>query len=268
MAARNAFAGKTVLITGGASGFGFELARQLLHAGAKPIVLDTDGEAIGKLTNISGYICDITDIGALAQTCVEIEAAYGPIDIAVANAAIDMSGEAHLYSAEDWARILDVNLKGVTNLIAAIYPKMVERQSGQFLFISSGSGRVGFPFGLPYTTSKSALNGLAAGLRAEAAPHNVDIHIAILPLLQGGLADKADSQSGTDRLAWLAAVPGKTYSLPAAARATLKGLARNKPRIVFPRHQAFAYWLMDVFPPLGTLIRRQLVAKFHQVGRK
>ncbi|MEM6900975.1 MAG: SDR family NAD(P)-dependent oxidoreductase [Pseudomonadota bacterium] len=268
MAIQNAFAGKIILITGGAAGFGLELARQLLRAGARPIVLDTDAEAIGELTNIIGYICDVTDAASLAKACAQIESNHGPIDIAIANAAIDMSGEAQLYSADDWARILDVNLKGVTNLIGAIYPKMVERQSGQFLFISSGSGRIGFPFGLPYTTSKSALNGLAAGLRAEAAPHNVDIRIAILPLLQGGLAAKPDGQPGTDRLAWLAAVPGKTYSLPAAARATLKGLTRNKPRIVFPRHQAFAYWLMDVFPPLGTLIRRQLVAKFHQVGRK
>ncbi|MEM9669356.1 MAG: SDR family NAD(P)-dependent oxidoreductase [Pseudomonadota bacterium] len=262
-----AFAGKIALITGGASGFGLELARQLQYAGARPIILDIDAEAVGQLTNITGYICDVTDAAALAKICTQIEAAHGPIDIAIANAAIDISGEAHLYSADDWSRILDVNLRGTTNFIAAVYPKMVERQAGQILFISSGSGRIGFPFGLPYTTSKSALNGLAAGLRAEAISHNVDVRIAILPLLAGGLADKSDSQSGVDRRTWLAALPGKTYPLTKAASATLKGLAGRHPRIIFPRHQAFAYWLMDVCPPLGTLVRRQLVAIFHKVGR-
>jgi len=268
LSGHRAFVGKVALITGGVSGFGLELARQLKTAGANPIVLDVDAGAIGNLTGIIGHVCDVTDASALADSCAEIEAVHGPIDIAVANAAIDMSGEAHLYRAEDWTRILDVNLKGSTNLIAALYPRMVDRRSGQFLFVSSGSGRIGFPFGLPYTASKSALNGLAAGLRAEALGHNVDVRIAILPLLDGGLSKKSHSQPGTDRLAWLSSVPGHVYNLPDAARAVLKGLAGGKARIVFPWHQAFAYWLMDAIPPIGHVVRRQLVAKFHKVGRK
>lgn len=268
MTVQSAFAGKITLITGGVSGLGRELARQLKAAGARPIVLDIDAEAIDQLTDIGGYVCDVTDADALGQICTEIETDHGPIDIAIANAATDMSGEAHLYSAQDWARILDVNLTGVTNLIAAIYPRMVERRSGQLLFISSGSGRIGFPFGLPYTVSKSALNGLAAGLRAEAEQFSVGVSLAVLPLLQGGLAEKELSQPGTDRAAWLSALPGKTYPLDEVARATLGGLARNRARLVFPPHQAAAYWLMDALPPLGTTVRRQLVAKFHQVGRK
>ncbi|MEM7663439.1 MAG: SDR family NAD(P)-dependent oxidoreductase [Pseudomonadota bacterium] len=268
MTARNAFAGKTAIITGGASGFGLELARQLKAAGAIPVVLDIDAKAIDALPDIPGHVCDVSDAAALADTCTRIEANHRPIDLAIANAAIDMSGEAHLYGPEDWSRVLDVNLKGVTNLIAVVYPKMVTRRSGQLLFISSGSGRIGFPYGLPYTTSKSALNGLAAGLRAEAEPFNIGVSLAILPLLQGGLANKNLSQPGTDRKAWLSAMPGKTYSLSDAATATLRKFVHNPARIVFPHHQAMAYWLMDAFPPLGTLIRRQLVAKFQKVGRK
>ena len=267
---QNRFPWRTALITGGASGFGLELARQLHDAGVHAVVLDIDTgavEALKAAAKIEAHLCDVSDPKALREACAQLSAAHGSIDLAVANAATDLTGEAHHYTAEDWSRILDVNLKGATNLISAVYPTMVDRQAGRLVLVSSGAGRIGFPLGLPYTASKAALEGLAQGLRAEASHYGVGVSVATLPSLGGGLATRDLNLPGIDRAAWLGALPGKAVDMGVAARAVLRGAAANQGRIVVPWHQGVAYWLMDAVPPLGTLVRRQLVAKFHKIGR-
>lgn len=263
MATRVSFADKRVLISGGASGFGAALAKEIISTGGHVRVLDLDTSPIDPL--IKTTLCDMRDADAVFLAVQSFESEFGSPDIAICNAATDMTAEAHEFAPEDWSRILDTNLKGAANLIAATYPDMVDRGAGHIVIISSGAGRLGFPMGLPYATSKAGLNGLARTLRAEARPMGVAVSLVTLPLLQGGLATKSLAGPGVDRQAYLRSVPGTTYPVGEIARKAAIGLAKQSANVVLPRHMGFVYWAIDVFPFIGTIIRRRLVANYHAI---
>ncbi|MEL6323222.1 MAG: SDR family NAD(P)-dependent oxidoreductase [Pseudomonadota bacterium] len=241
-------------VTGGATGFGAELLAQLRDLGAQAVSLDVKP---------GGVACDVRFLGDVKAAITTIEQTYGPVDIAIANAAIDLTAPTHHLSSDDWMQVLDVNLRGAVNLLQSVYPAMVARGAGQILFVSLGAARIGFPFGVPYSTSKGAISNLARSLRAEAAPLGVKINLVELPVLEGGLMTNTAATDGTDRQAYLNRVRGERTTLETAARLVIDGLKADKARIVFPRTNALSYWLADAFPLLGHAIRADLVRAFH-----
>lgn len=268
MVSRPSLAGRNVLISGGASGFGAALAAELVRSGARVHVLDLDISGVGSLAGggVTGATCDVRDGDAVMLAARSSESGIGPADIVICNAATDMTAEAHVFAPADWSRILDTNLKGAAHMVAAAYPGMVARGRGHFVFISSGAARLGFPMGLPYATSKAGLDGLARTLRAEAEPKGVAVSLVTLPFLDGGLACRPLAAPGVDRAAYLRSVPGRRHPVDRIARRVADAIARRSRDIVLPRRMALAYWAVDVVPALGTLIRRRLVANYRAVG--
>lgn len=264
MAGEHLYKGKLALITGGASGLGLALANELSLLGAKPVLIDIQhADAPYPLE-----ICDITDAPALAATVAKIKSARGPVDIAIANAGIDVTGEAHTFTAAQWQTIIATNLMGATNLISAVYPDMVARRAGRLILISSGAGLIGFPFGAPYTASKAGLIGLGKALHSEAATHGVTVNVACPPILETPLLATGKAKPGIDRHAFIASLAKAPMSAQRAARTILKPTNSHKLLQIFPMQLRLAHTFSNLFPGFARLIRKDIITKFNTHGRK
>ena len=255
---------KLAIITGGASGLGLALADELAARGAKSILIDIQHAD----TSHRLEIADTTDAEALASVIEKLKSEHGRIDIAIANAAIDLTSEAYDLTAEDWRAIINTNLIGATNLIAATYPDMVARREGRLILVSSGAGLIGFPFGAPYTASKAGLIGLAKALHAEASTHGVRVNVACPPILDTPLLTTGKAKPGIDRAAFIASLAKTPMPAEKAAKHILNPRNSRKLLNIFPLQLRMAHTFSSLFPPLGRAIRSDIITRFNRHGRK
>jgi|GEM_PF-2606537 len=263
MAHKQTYQNKTAIITGGASGLGLALADQLAKLGATPVLIDTAERDIPYHLEIA----DVSDAGALSSAIGRIVKTHGPVEIAIANAAIDLTGEAHTFTPAEWRKIIEVNLIGATNLVSAVYPDMAKRQSGQLILIASGAGLIGFPLGAPYTASKAGMIGMAKALRAEATRFGVSVCIACPPALDTPLFATGKAKPGIDRQRFLTALDKTPMSAQTAADHILRKAAADKSPIIFPAKIALGDKLTTLFPSLGEKVRAGLLKTFDRHGR-
>ncbi len=162
-----------VLITGASRGLGRALALGFRAKGWTVSACATDPQAIQSLASELGtehlaLSCDVTrtaDVGGFSARVLE---RFGPPDLLLNNAAV-INPNAPLWevSAEEFSRVIDVNLKGVHAMIRALLPSMIARGSGVVVNFSSGWGRSTSPEVAPYCATKWGIEGLTAALAAE-----------------------------------------------------------------------------------------------------
>ncbi len=178
--------GKSVIVTGGASGIGLACVREFLDDGAYVTVCDINPEApqIDAGTNGGKYIyvrCDVTDkasVEAMVNAAVE---AFGTVDILVNNAGIniprllvDPAGVEEL-SEQIWDKVMNVNVKGLFFCSQAAARVMVKNHSGVIVNMSSECGLEGSEGQSVYAASKAAVNGLTRSWAKELGRHNVRV---------------------------------------------------------------------------------------------
>ncbi len=110
----------------------------------------------------------------------EAEAQYGPADLIVNNAGVMLLGEVVQQPAEEWQRMLDVNVRGLLNGVRAVLPGMARRGRGTIVNVSSVAGRKSYPHHTVYSGTKFAVHGMSESLREEVAPHGVRV-VTIAP---------------------------------------------------------------------------------------
>jgi 3-hydroxybutyrate dehydrogenase len=167
--------GKSAFVTGGASGIGLAIGRELHEAGAKVALADKDGAGAARAAQelgagALGLGCDVTDEAGLRKALAEAAKAHGPIDILVNNAGIQ-----HVTPIEEFpiAKFeFMFRLMVVAPLIALqeVLPGMKQRRWGRVLSIASINGLVGFAGKAGYNTAKHGLLGLTKVAALEAAP--------------------------------------------------------------------------------------------------
>jgi len=176
--------GKVAVITGASSGIGLEIAKSLAGAGAKVALgarredrlLGLQKEIQNAPSGSKTAIIAVTDVTSKDQVRALIEKAeneLGPVDILVNNAGVMHLTYMKNVREDEWDRMIDINIKGVLNGIAAVLPKMLERKSGDIVNISSDAGRKVFNSGTVYCATKWALEAITAGLRLELAGSGV-----------------------------------------------------------------------------------------------
>jgi len=157
---------RVVLVTGAASGIGAGLAERFVSLGDRVIALDMDGEGLASLaerldsSNLVAAVADVTDDAQLEKVLVEAAAHFGPPDVLVNNAGITGGPKAttlHETPPELVDRVLDVNLRAVIRLSAAVLPSMLERRRGVIVNLSSIAGLVAFPARAAYSITKAAI---------------------------------------------------------------------------------------------------------------
>ncbi|MDO7848649.1 SDR family oxidoreductase [Hymenobacter sp. M29] len=178
-------AGKRALITGGGTGIGLAIAQCMAAAGATVIitgrreaVLREAAESIGE--SVQYVVNDVTDLSAIDAMVAEVEATHGPLDILVNNAGINLKKPALEVTDEDFSRILHTNLHSVFALTRACASRMMARQKGCILMISSMAAYYGIDRVVAYAASKSAVEGMVKVLASEFSGHGVRVN-AIAP---------------------------------------------------------------------------------------
>jgi NAD(P)-dependent dehydrogenase (short-subunit alcohol dehydrogenase family) len=172
---------RKALITGGASGFGREIARTLKAAGAAVAVVDVNAERAEETAaelgsgaiGIGADVRSASDVRAAVDRTVE---AFGGLDTLVISAGVFHMGELESVTEEEWDRTLGVNLKGAFLVTQAAMPHLRESGRGRVVMISSDAGQRGFAELAPYTASKFGLNGLMESVAAEVASDNVTVN--------------------------------------------------------------------------------------------
>jgi NAD(P)-dependent dehydrogenase (short-subunit alcohol dehydrogenase family) len=178
-------AGRLALVTGGGSGIGLEIARCMTQAGATVIITGRREEVLKEAKQALGeraeyLVNDVCDLASLDGLIEHIETTFGPLDVLVNNAGINMKKPALQVTDEEFARIINTNLNSVFALTRAAAQRMVARRRGVILMISSMAAYYGIDRVVAYAASKSAVEGMVKVLASEFSGHNVRVN-AIAP---------------------------------------------------------------------------------------
>ncbi len=172
---------KIAVVTGGAKGIGMEIALRFAKEGAKVIAVDMT-ELSYQNENVEGYKLNITDTKACKEFFDQMIEKYGKIDILVNNAGITRDAMTRKMTDEQWDMVIDVNLKGVFNLVRHIGPQMEVIGGGSIVNISSVVGEFGNIGQANYSATKAGLLGLTKTWAKEFARKGVPVRCnAIAP---------------------------------------------------------------------------------------
>lgn len=180
--------GKVAVVTGGTRGIGFETVKTFYENGAKVILFGSRKETVDKALNAlkedgmeaEGYYPNLNDFKEVESVINGIKEKYGHLDIVVNNAGISQRGPIESLSAEDFEKIMDLNVNAIFNVSKAAAVIMKEQKSGVILNTSSMVSKYGQPSGIGYPTSKFAVNGFTLSLARELAPFNIRVN-AVAP---------------------------------------------------------------------------------------
>jgi NAD(P)-dependent dehydrogenase (short-subunit alcohol dehydrogenase family) len=231
------FTGRRALVTGGGSGIGAALCARLAERGAIVVAADIDvarvTETCKHLASARPMALDVCDAAAFAALVAEVEATDGPIDYLFNNAGILRMGEVRDIPLQTWRTVIETNLFGVVNGIAAMYPLMVTRRSGHIVNMASASALLPSPLYAPYAASKAAIVALSTALRLEAKVLGVRVSVVCPGNVDTPIFDVSEVASvGGNAVPRNGAL--KKISPESAANAIIDGVERNSACIVFP----------------------------------
>ena len=199
---------RTVLITGGTSGIGLELARQLLGRGNTVIVTGRDQDALDAaartLPGVHAFKSDVSDPQAITALCEAVVARFPALDTLINNAGImrniRLDGERSL---QDVTREIEVNLSGPVRMVQQFLPHLMSRPGALVVNVSSGLAFVPLPAAPIYCATKAAIHSYTQSLRVqikgkgitvvELAPPGVET-----PLFRGEFAEETRGQKAMD----------------------------------------------------------------------
>ncbi len=199
---------KTILITGGTSGIGLELARQLLARGNVVVVTGRDQDRLDAakrtLPGVHAFRSDVSDPMAIAALHDNVVAQFPTLDVLINNAGImrnlNLNQERDL---NDVTREIEINLSGPVRMIQQFLPHLKTRKDAAIVNVSSGLAFIPFPASPVYCATKAAIHSLSQSLRVqlrgtsvaviELAPPAVET-----PLLRGEFAEAMKGQKGMD----------------------------------------------------------------------
>ncbi|WP_228976287.1 SDR family oxidoreductase [Streptomyces sp. DH12] len=203
------FAGQLVLVTGAASGIGRATAFAFAETGARVVAVDRDAEGAARTAELARLVgapdawaeaVDVSDEPAMEKLAAEVAAEYGTVDVLVNNAGIGMSGPFLETTAEDWKKVLDVNLWGVIHGCRIFGGQMAARGQGGHIVNTASAAAFQPSRVLPaYCTSKAAVLMLSECLRAELAGRGIGVSAVCPGFVHTGITATARFAGVSDR---------------------------------------------------------------------
>ncbi|WP_367574216.1 SDR family oxidoreductase [Streptomyces griseoaurantiacus] len=238
------FAGRLVLVTGAAAGIGRATALAFAEAGARVIAVDRNGEGAARTAELArragapearAEVVDVGDGRAMEKLAERVAATDGVVDVLVNNAGIGFAGAFLDTTAEDWRRVLDVNLWGVLHGCRLFGRQMAERgEGGHLVNVASAAAYLPSRTLSAYGTSKAAVLMLSECLRAELAGRGIGVsavcpgfvHTDITSTARFAGTDAREEQRRRDRARRLYGLRG--YPPEKVAAAVLRAVAEDR----------------------------------------
>jgi short-subunit dehydrogenase len=223
---------KVALITGAGSGIGRELALSLSRMGTAIAAVDCAEDGLRKLENdiqsqqgrCATAVLDVTDARRLQDAVADLEKTLGPTDLLIASAGLGLETSGLDYRAEVMNMVMNVNLLGVSNSIAAVLPGMLQRRRGHLVALSSLASYRGLPRMLAYCASKAGVNAMMEGLRVEIEHEGLFttticpgwIRTPMTAPVAGRLPRMLEVDDAARRILWAIERKRRFYAFPAA----------------------------------------------------
>ncbi len=205
---------KVIIISGASSGIGEATTRRLAQEGAKLIIGARREDRLKQLVaslpgaEISYQITDVTkpeDMEALAKAALD---KYGRIDVIYNNAGVMPTANLSECHRDEWKQMLDINIMGVLNGIAAVLPTMKKQKSGHIITTDSVAGHVVYPGSAVYCGTKFAVRAIMEGLRQEERENNIRSTIISPGLVSTELYKTISDPQARETLRKAAQIPG------------------------------------------------------------
>lgn len=179
------FAGRSAIVTGGASGVGRETAARIVAEGGQVCLWDLDAGALADVAAAVGaanfQTVDVSDHEAVVRAADASAEALGRVDILVVGAGVTgATGPVWEFPVDSWRRVIDINLNGAFYCCRAVVPHMLKNDYGRIVNVSSVAGKEGNPNASAYSASKAGLLGFTKSLGKELAQTGVRVN-AITP---------------------------------------------------------------------------------------
>jgi short-subunit dehydrogenase len=234
---------RRVWITGASSGIGRALALLLAREGDMVAVSARSEAALASLAGeaaaggrIKIFPVDVADTDAMKRQARAIEESIGPLDLAIFNAGTHEPVEPATFDAAPFRRLMEINLMGTVNGLAAVLPNFVARRHGHVAVVSSVAGYRGLPQAAAYGASKAALINLAESLKLDLERNGVKISLINPGFVRTPLTDRNPFP-----MPFLMEVDD-------AARRIARGLERGGFEITFPRRFTWMVKFARILP--------------------
>jgi NAD(P)-dependent dehydrogenase (short-subunit alcohol dehydrogenase family) len=270
MSLMKARARSVALVTGGASGLGRALCERLAADGAFVMVADLNivgaEQVVAAIRQGNGraeaVLLDVSRETDVGQVVSNVVAAHGRLDYMFNNAAIAVVGELRDGNIEDFRRVVDVNLFGVVYGTMAAYRVMLRQGFGHIVNLSSMTGLMPTPILTAYSTTKWAIIGFSTAVRVEAAALGVKVSVVCPGLVRTDMGEH-NVYWNVRKADHLATLPWRWMIEPdRAAKAILRGVARNQEIIVFPFSIRLAWWMHRACPRVFAPFMRRMLIRY------
>lgn len=277
--------GKSVFLTGAASGIGRATALAAARHGAVLFLTDVDEagllRVVEEIRTTGGEVAyaapvDIADHDAVRAMAAEITANHGAMDVVMNIAGIASWGTITAMPHSTWQRVVDVNLMGPIAVLEYLVPPMVEAgRGGHVVNVSSAAGIIGMPWHAAYSASKFGLRGVSEVLRFDLARHRIGVSLVCPGGVDTGLTETVqiagvDNTSATFRTLQ-ARFKKRAVTPEKAAAAILKGVRKNRYWVYTSPDIYVAHLAQRYFPPgywvAMTVMNRVANRALPQVGR-
>lgn len=190
---------KVCIVTGAAQGIGKAIAKRYVEGGAKVAIADLNLEAANatakELTDMGpgeamGVAMNVTDEEAVNAGVAEVIAAWGAVDVLVANAGIQIVHELVDFPYDEWKKLLSIHLDGSFLTSKAVMKQMYKQNSGAIIFMGSVHSKEASPLKSAYVTAKHGLIGLAKVISKEGAKHGVRANVICPGFVKTPLVEK------------------------------------------------------------------------------
>jgi NADP-dependent 3-hydroxy acid dehydrogenase YdfG len=196
---------KTAIVTGASSGIGAATARALAAHGARVVAAAKDETGLDALVSelrdsgyeARSYVTDVTSAEQMTATARFAQDTYGSVDILVNNAGLMLFSNWVDLAIQDWNAMVDVNIKGYLNSIAAVLPFMLKQKSGQILNMDSVAGHQVGPAAGVYSATKFFVQAMTESMRKElGVKHGIRANTVSPGVINTGWADKVTDPEG------------------------------------------------------------------------
>lgn len=249
------FRGKSVIVTGAASGIGKEIAKQCAEAGARVLLTDVvesvEAAAAELPADQQSMIVDVSDRDQVAAAIDRVVEEHGSLDFIFNNAGVAIFGEVEIVTLDDWDKIIDVNLKGVAYGVKLAYDQMIAQKSGHIINTASVAGLVPVPLQTHYVATKHAVVGMGKNLQVEAERRGISVTTFCPAFVESGMIENNTVRGTMDVPDVRGMIPIKPHPTHKAVRTLLEGVAKKKPIVITPFYGKIGWWLERLSPSLA-----------------